>query len=312
LERVFVTGASGFLGSRLLESLASEELEVVAACRTTSRLGPIPARCVVKRVDFMDPRALERLLPGVTTIYHLAGATAARSQEQFDLSNAAVTRSLLAARSSVAPDALFVYVSSQSACGPCREGPITPYGRSKLMGEVIVRRSENWVIVRPPAVFGPGDEAAAPLFRLARRGLMPVPLKQGSGFSLIFVDDLVDLLRRLGDSPGARGMILEPSYGKIWGWNEFRKVLERAAGRRILPVPVPARLVVAAGFVSEAAGVLSGHCPVFDRHKGRELVAEGWTADASSAKRATGWTPATRIEDALRLTLESCRPRKAD
>jgi nucleoside-diphosphate-sugar epimerase len=308
MERVFLTGISGFVGGCLAGRLASDGIEVIAVCRKNSRLDALPRGCSVTEVDFLKPAGLAARMEGASAIFHLAGATAGGSQESFDIANAAFTRSLLAARDAAAPGAVFVHVSSQSASGPCGEGPISPYGRSKLLGELVVRRSGNWIIVRPPAVFGPGDKALAPVFRLANRGIFPYPLRRGTGFALIYVADLADLLARLPGCPDAREKVLEPSYGRIFTWGEFRGLLEKASGKGILPIPVPPPFAYAAAFISETIGAFSGSCPVFDRHKCREFLAAGWTAGTVPVKKATGWSPASNVVDALRETWMACCP----
>lgn len=308
MRTAFVTGATGFVGSHLASALMSGGWRVKAAVRTSSSLARVPHGCVVERTGFDAPAALRAAMEGADAVFHLAGATSARCQEDFDSANALVTRAVAGAWRDAAPSAPFVLVSSQSASGPCGEGPLTPYGRSKLAAEAVVRRcSGDWVIVRPPAVLGPGDDATSPIFRMALMGLFLSPPNRGSGFSLVYVGDLSALLAGLPDCSSARRVTLEPSYGRIIGWRDFRKALEAAVGRRLLHLAVPAPMVIAAGMLSETAGALAGRCPVFDRHKSREFLAAGWTCDAGPVERLTGWRAATPLEEALRETVEWVR-----
>jgi len=309
MERVIVTGASGFVGARLAELLSSRGFDVAVPCRATSRTDCMPDGCAVSRIEFLRPSSLEGVMQGASAVYHVAGAVAASSQEGFDVANAAVTRSLVAARDACAPDATFVYLSSQSASGPGGGGPITAYGRSKLLAEMVVKRSRNWVIVRPPVVFGPGDESLGPLFRIAARGFLPFPARRGCGFSMIQVDDLAEMLAALQDCPKALGSVLEPSYGRVFSWGEFRSLLQEASGVGILPVPVPPPLVRMAGLVSETIGTFSGRCHVFDRQKAGEFLAVGWSASGQAAvERATGWRPSGDPGAALRQAWEYYNP----
>lgn len=311
LKTAFVTGATGFVGSHLASALLSQGWRVKAAARCSSSLARVPHGCAVERTGFDSPAGLRTAMEGADAVFHLAGATSARSQEEFDCANALVTRAVAGAWRDAAPGSPLVLVSSQSATGPCGEGPMTPYGRSKLAAEAVVRRCEgDWVIVRPPAVFGPGDDATAPLFRMASKGLFLSPGGMNTGFSLVYVKDLAALLAGLPGNASARRVTLEPSYGRIFSWREFRKAMEAAAGRRLLHLVVPAPLVIAAGFLSETAGALSGQCPVFDRHKSREFLASGWECEAGPVERLTGWKASTPLEDALRETMEWVRGRR--
>lgn len=306
-----MTGATGFVGSHLASVLLSGGWRVKAVVRASSSPARIPRGCAVERTGFDEPAALRSAMEGADAVFHIAGATSARCQEEFDSANALVTRAVAGAWRDSAPSAPFMLVSSQSAAGPCGEGPLTPYGRSKLAAEAVLRRCDGeWVIIRPPAVFGPGDDATSPIFRMALKGLFFSPSGSGSGFSLVYVKDLAALLACLPDNASARRVTLEPSYGRIIGWKEFRRALEVAAGRRLLHLVMPAPMVVAAGFLSETAGALTGRCPVFDRHKSREFLASGWTCNVEPVERLTGWKASTPLEEALRETVEWARGAK--
>lgn len=305
---VFITGVTGFLGSHLAGALALAGCGARAVCRQGSDTGRVRECSRIDRIDMLDPGAYRGTMEGVSTVFHLAGATSARSREAFDGSNAAVTAAVLEARRLFAPEARFVHLSSQSAGGPTGGCPISPYGRSKLLAESMVRRSSNWVIVRPPAVFGPGDDAMAPLFRAAARGVFLSPAGRG-GVPLIYVKDLADYLVRLMEAPGAVGRILEPSYGKVFRWSEIHGLLRKASGRRVIGIPLLPPLVVAAGWICGTAGRARGRAPVFDLHKGREMVAKGWTACDPSNAGVPGWTPSTPPEKAFSETMVWVRQR---
>ena len=128
--KVFVTGASGFVGRELARQLVSLGHQVTAAVRPTSDLTGIPEKCSVQAVDLQSAEDIARHLEGVRVIFHVAGAVKARSGEDFDRINAGTTAAIVSAADSVCPDALFVLTSSQAASGPCGTGPVTPYGRS--------------------------------------------------------------------------------------------------------------------------------------------------------------------------------------
>jgi nucleoside-diphosphate-sugar epimerase len=264
------------------------------------------------RIDFFDPSSVAECIRGADVIYHVAGATSGNSQEELDRANALTTRVMLEARERAAPDALFVLLSSLSAAGPEENGgrPIGPYGRSKLLAESIVRRSGNWVIVRPPAVFGPRDSATAPLFRLASfPGLVVTPASRESVNWLVYVDDLVELLTMLPGCARALGATLTPAYREPVTWERLVELLRRAAGKRLLWLRVPAPLVRLAGLMSEIAGRMSAgtrgrRSVVFDRYKSREFLARSWRLDLDYTEELTGWSASTPILEAFRSTLE--------
>ncbi len=311
MSKVLLTGASGFVGSHTAKALLEKGHSVKAALRKTSSLSKVPEGCATIRVDFLDPADLEPHLQGIGVIYHIAGATKAASQEEYDRANAATTRALLSARERACPEALFILLSSQSAAGPGGRGATTPYGRSKVLAEEAIRHESNWVAVRPPAVMGPDDEAAAPFFRMAARGILLTPWVNRGGFCLIYVDDLVRLLLMLPECPEAGRKILQPSWPETFTWSEFAALMRRAAGRRMLHLRVPPPLVRAAGFLSEVWGAARGSHPIFDRHKSGELVCCDWKTDGGEVERITGWKPRVTPAEAFSRTMRSMVPEES-
>jgi len=242
---------------------------------------------------------------GTDVIVHCAGATSASSQEEFDRANALVTKNLLNAREKYSPGALFILISSMAATGPDGNGPVTAYGRSKLLGELAVRETENWIILRPSAIFGARDPASIPVFRLALKGIFVSPWINRGGFCLTYVRDLAKLTAELPEHAEAVGKILEPSYGRLFSWNEFHEIMEKAAGRKILHLRIPPFMVIAAGYVSEALAAVTRRTPFFCRDKCSELLAVEWPVEDGLTHRITGWKPSLTVEEAMVETFRS-------
>ncbi|RKZ10117.1 hypothetical protein DRQ25_03970 [Candidatus Fermentibacteria bacterium] len=307
MNKTIITGASGFLGSHIIDILLEKGILAHALLRQSSSLSNLPDKCRISRVDFMNPDSMAEDFDGADLVIHAAGATSAASQEEFDRANALVTKNLLSARDRYARNALFIYISSQAASGPAGNGPVTDYGRSKLLGEFAVRDTENWVIVRPPAIFGSRDPASTPVMKLALKGLFVSPWMNRGGFCLVYVRDLARLIADLPDHPDTKGRTLEPSYGRLFSWKDFHEILEKAAGRRILHLRIPPVLIHTAGFMSEALASLTGRTPFFCRDKCRELLASEWTVEDGLTHSLTGWEPAVPVEEAMKNTLEWVR-----
>ncbi len=310
MNKTIITGASGFLGSHIIDILLEKGILAHALLRQSSSLSNLSDKCRISRVDFMNPDSMAEDLTGADLIIHAAGATSAASQEDFDRANALVTKNLLTARDRYAKNALFIYISSQAASGPAGCGPVTDYGRSKLLGEFAVRDTDNWVIVRPPAIFGSRDPASLPVMKLALRGFFVSPWINRGGFCLVYVRDLARLITELPDYPDTAGKTLEPSYGRLFSWRDFHELLEKAAERRILHLRIPPILVHTAGFMSEALASLTGRTPFFCRDKCRELLANEWSLEEGLTNRLTGWEPAIPVEAAMKETLQWVKAQK--
>lgn len=302
--KIFLTGISGFLGSHLAEELYADGHEISSVCRQSSKIPELNCRYNVQKVIILNSESYKSLLEGVDVIYHVAGATNARGQEQFDLANVATTRALLVAREEIAPNSLFIFLSSQSASGPFDKGPISPYGKSKLLAEQIIKRSHNWIIVRPPAVFGKRDTAMLPVFRMAKKGFFFSPWDNIAKVALIYIKDLVNFLALLPSCPGAVGNTFLPAYEKLFNWREFHKVLQEASGMRVYHIRIPRFAVWIAGYLSEFYGNIKGETRIFDHYKAGEFLARGWSLDrGTAAYDITGWKPEIAVTQALKETM---------
>jgi nucleoside-diphosphate-sugar epimerase len=314
--RVLVTGATGFVGSHLVDALVARGDDVLALARRPEQheaLRRAGARPVPGSLD--DVAGLTSALVGVHTVYHLAGLTAARNEAEFLAVNEGGTLRLLELTAVAAPSARFIYVSSQAALGPSPSGtrlaedapcrPVTSYGRSKLAGEAAVRASRlPWTIVRPPAVYGPRDREFLRLFRLARWGLAPVFGTGTQEYSLVYVADLVDALVRAGTTPAAAGRTYHVAHDAVVLSRDIARAAGAALGRRTVLLPVPivaaAPIVTLIGWAAAAAGRPS----VLSREKLAEFLAPSWLVSSDAARRDLGWTAATGLAEGMRKSAD--------
>lgn len=308
---IAITGATGFLGGHLLERLAGAEVSCLA--RT-----PFPAlvrtgcRVVPGAID--DPAALDALVSGADVVFHLAGAIAAPSEADFLAVNRDGTAAVAQAcrRAGVAR---LVYVSSLAVTGPSERGrpvdettpprPLTPYGRSKLAGERSVRESGAiFTIVRPPIVYGPRDRQTLRLFRMARRGLVPLLGDGSQELSLVHAADLADALVAAAASPAAAGRTYHAAHPDIVTQRALVEEIGRAVGSRPRLVPIPGSAMRVALAVSGAVARLTRHPTLFHPSKAPELLAPAWTCTAEALARDAGWSARVPLARGLRETAD--------
>jgi uncharacterized protein YbjT (DUF2867 family) len=227
-----ITGATGFVGGHLLR-LARESGHHVRALTRGWR----PPE---EGLDWVDgaldrPQALARLCDGADAAVHVAGLVNAPARAAFEAVNVGGTANMVdAARG--AGVRRFIHISSLAA----REPELSDYGWSKAKSERVVAASGlDWTIVRPPAVYGPGDRETFELFRMARRGFVALP--PGGRFSVIHVEDLCRLILALPGAPETICETYEPDDGAARGWEhrQFARALGRAFGRRAATLAVP-------------------------------------------------------------------------
>ena len=236
-ELLAITGATGFVGQAVLEYAARAGIEVRALTRR-----PQEARAGVEWVqgDLSDRRALQRLVGKASVVLNIAGVVNAPDPQGFEDGNVWGTLNVVnAALDAGVPR--FIHVSSLSA----REPELSVYGKSKLRGEKVVKASSlDWTVVRPPAVYGPRDTEMFELFKLAKRGIMPLP-PQGH-LSLIHVSDLARFLLALipGDEDVTH-LTFEPDDGTPGGWTHsgLAKAIGMAMGKRVTALNLPAGML---------------------------------------------------------------------
>ncbi|MDA8155353.1 MAG: NAD-dependent epimerase/dehydratase family protein [Actinomycetota bacterium] len=311
----FVTGATGFIGGHLAARLASEGFSVKCLVRrptVSGRLAGLAASVI--QGDCTRKETLREAVRGADYIFHLAGVTKAKKAGDFYRANAEGTRNLLEATAENNPGCrMFVYVSSLSASGPSPDGslrredeepaPVSDYGRSKLLGEKAVEefaKSIPTVIVRPPAVYGPGDRDFLVLFRMVAKGVYPYWGE--SSYSLVFVEDLVAGIIQAATSQTSAGKIYNLSDGPCHKGSEIAAAISEALGKRRPPL----KLRLPSALVPVIAGI-SGLMPgtgIVNRDKARELAYSHWCCDTGKAGRDFGFAAKTTLKEGIKWTAD--------
>jgi uncharacterized protein YbjT (DUF2867 family) len=233
LSVLAVTGGTGFVGRHLIRLALEAGHRVQALARQPQPEQP-SLRWVSGALD--SPASLTRLCQGADAVLHIAGVVNAPDRAGFAAGNIAGTEAIIKAAQAAGPRR-FIHVSSLSA----REPTLSDYGWSKYESEQRVRASGlDWTIVRPPAVYGPGDREMLELFRMADKGVVLLPPK--GRLSLIEATDLARLLLALPPISASHSASYEPDDGVSGGWThrQFALLIGHAVGRRVLPLSMPA------------------------------------------------------------------------
>ena len=315
-EKALITGASGFIGSRLRDQLVQSGVDVVAIRRKGSpqaRTG----RSVV--ADYSDTGSLKQVLQEEKPDYvlHVAGVTKGRTYDDFRKGNVEPTANLLDALRQAHPDIKrFVHVSSLAAFGPSKpnrpikeddtRNPIEFYGKSKLEAEQMVEETKDipWTIVRPAGVYGPGDVDYFNLFKSAKKGLNVFFGNRDRWVSSIYVDDCI---RAILDSTShadtvGKGYFL--SDGEPMTWGAFQDHIVAALPNRARTLNLPEFFVTLAATGGELATRLDGKPRLFNRQKAKMGAQEAWTCSHEAAERDFGFRSEVTVADGVRRTHE--------
>ncbi len=298
--KAFVTGGTGFIGTHLVNALLARGDAVTCLARSPAKAAALERRGVrIVRGDLDNAAALRQGCAGADVLVHLAGRIAARDQGEFMRANRDGTANVLDAAVEQ-PPRRFVYVSSIAAAGPTVAGhpidetrppaPVTPYGRSKLAGEVLVRAAAlPWTIVRPPIVYGEGDRATFGIFRLANLGVVPLFGDGTQQLSLIHVADLVAALLAVVATERTVGRVYFAAHPEITTARQLAMGAGRALGKtpRVVPVapPVARAVLWTAGVLAR----LAGRTALLSGERAPEFLAPAWTCRPDALRRDGGW-----------------------
>ena len=290
---IAVTGGTGFVGAHLLRMASEQGYGIRALTRR-----PVASADGITWIEgALDrPESLRSLAEGADAVVHIAGLISG-SRAEFEAVNAGGTANMIEAARSAGVQR-FIHISTLAA----REPELSNYGWSKCEAERIVKASGlDWTIVRPPAVFGPGDRETLELFKMAKRGLVALPPR--GRFSVIHVEDLCRLILALLDAPENIGSIYEPDDGREGGWDNrhFARTLGRLFGKRATTIAMP-RLVLAGAARLDRLFRRGGAKLTPDRVS--YFCHPDWVTRAERRPPATLWQPEVRTATGLKATAE--------
>jgi nucleoside-diphosphate-sugar epimerase len=286
---VAVTGASGFIGRHVVRALSARGDRVLAVRR--------PFEAAMLRDTFR----------GLDAVVHLAGVVSTTREREFFEANVEGTRTLAAA--AAAAGARIVFVSSLAAGGPAPPSaprdeadppaPINAYGRSKLEGERAVTSMPHlrWTILRPGVVYGPSDRGLLPLFKMARRGIVPLAGRREAAYSFVHVSDVTRVIAAAvdrGDGDLCYVGHPAPVYPRA-----LAEHIAASFGRRAVVVPVPLALTRVAAWLGDAAGAATGRPTTINSRRYAELASVGFVCRVDRLRERLGVVPEVGVAEGI-------------
>ena len=329
MKSILITGASGFIGSFLVERGLEAGMNVWAALRaTSSRKYLTDSRTQFIELDLGHDERLRQQLKAHAEqhgpfdyVIHAAGATKCRRPEDFQKTNAEGTLRLalsLLETGALRPEGRFVFLSSLSVCGPVHEIdfepitendtplPNTAYGRSKLQAERYLADVPglNYVVLRPTGVYGPRERD---YFMMAKSIRQHVDFAVGfrpQVLTFIYVADLVEAAYLALDH-GPRGAVYPLSDGRQYTSRTFSDLLQLELGvKRVVHVTAPLWVLWLVSCIAGKAAALLGRTSTLNLDKYRIMRQRNWKCSIEAARRDLGYRPQWPLTRGVRAAVE--------
>ncbi len=321
IKIALVTGATGFIGSHVVDKLIERGIKVKCLVRKSSDLTWLNNKPVeLIEGSYKDMDFLTNAVSNVDYIFHVAGVVAAKNYEHYLEGNKLPTINLLeAVLKSNTNISRFIYISSQTAGGPAKElnkpsresdelHPITQYGRSKKDTELAVRTYFDKIpitIIRPPASYGPRDKAIFSVFQTANAGIGALIGFDDKYVSLVHSEDLSRGIIEAALSEKTISKTYYIASDKFYTWKEVMPIMKRALGKRFfITLRLPHSIVNALGVIVEFFGTMLGQVPVFNKEKALDFVQPFWICSIDEAKKDFGYQQMISLEDGILDTVK--------
>lgn len=296
---VAVTGATGFIGNVLVQRLVQDGWTVRALTRLHRSSDSKSIQWIQGDLDNLT--ALDKLVNDVAFVIHCAATVRGSSFQEFAHTNIEGTKNILCAITRQEQSPRFLLISSLAA----RQPELSWYARSKYLSEIqVIEHSEQleWTILRPTAVYGPGDKELTPLFQAIHRGLLPVVGKIHNRFGLIHVYDLVAAIQIwLASNISVNGVFeLDDGTSGGYSYQSLAVLAQHVWKRPVHCIPIPDLLIQSIALSNLWLARLLHYSPMLTPGKVNELQHSDWVCDnAPLAHVLPAWQPRIRLQDVL-------------
>ncbi|MEZ5023369.1 MAG: NAD(P)-dependent oxidoreductase [Chitinophagales bacterium] len=310
--KIFITGATGFIGTHLTRQLVKENHKVTALLRTESKRKLLPDNVQIIKGDLSIFKDKELKLPEFDVVIHLAGTIFAKNDQKYYEGNCQVTKDLITCLENQDWTLKrFLYASSLAAAGPSFNGhvmdesdqpnPIDPYGKAKLAAERYLSRVKSFPITcfRPAIVLGPGDWNSLSLFKMAKWGIGMNVDGQPQKLSFIDVTDLNDAIVKMMTDPSPENKIYFVAHSKQITNNDLFLALGKVMNKKVSIIPLPKIVLKLAMQTSSFVTNLLQIKNQLDKKQYDQLIND-FECSSALLQKELHWTPQFNLNASLK------------
>lgn len=309
---VAITGATGFLGRHVTRHFIDKGWRVRLLASRDLRLdhGSTPVELVPGRLG--DDKALSDLVREADVVVHIAGLTKAAPLNEFAEVNTHGTARLVETVAAQNPSARFILVSTMAARNP----HLSPYANSKRGAEQVVSKTLNDpVILRPCAIYGPGDKEILDLFKACRLPVQPMLNGKNARVCMVHVADVADAITTtatslLSSNPLSGVYEVTDQIIEGYSWRELIETACHACGVKSRPFVVPRQIIQALGYLGDIKTSLFNSATMLTSHKTKEILHEDWSSSKEMQLPSNFWQSNTDLSNGFKDTVVWYRDQK--
>lgn len=317
--KIGITGATGFIGSHLVDGLIEDNHEVYVLARKESNTSKINSKSNLINIDLYNVDDLKNKLSDLEVIVHCGGALFGKNYEYFYKSNVQSTINLVEAVKNNKNFKHFIFISSLTAVGPSRKLeeavnenskriPITNYGKSKAEAEEYIEKQSEWLnytIFRLPAVFGPRDTAIYSIFKLANFGFGSLIGFNKKYLSLVYSEDIKKVIVNSINKSDLFKEIFFLSNSEYYTWSQIMLILKTKLNKSFfINLRLPHSIVFIIAYINSFASKILGITPIFNVDKAKDFTQQFWICDNSKLKNQLKYNNFVDIDKAFEETIK--------
>jgi nucleoside-diphosphate-sugar epimerase len=310
--KIFITGATGFVGKNIIEALSSK-YHIYALVRDIAHVSFNNSNInIIEGNLFNLGKAYE--IENIDVVIHIAGITKSLHEHSYFKINARGTYEVIKlAKNKKAKQ--FILISSLAAAGPAASGeplteaippkPVSTYGRSKLLGEIYLKNSGlTYTIIRPPAIFGPWDKDIFTYFKMVKKGLTLTSGSKDKLYSLVYVKDIAEFVAKTILNRTAFNETFFIGYTSFFTIKDILSFIKKSLEKKTVNINLPEYFTKLIYYPMQLFYILTGTPPLLNKDKLNEIKQKFWICTPEKAFDKLNFKPGLSPEKAFKETAQ--------